>query len=61
MIAIRSVSPSIDGNDIADDFLQKVYAGLIPITDAMRWVTELHHEGLSELAAEVSDRLPTCH
>lgn len=61
MITPSGVPSSIDGAEVANEFLHEVYAGLVPIQDARLWIAELRREGLAQLAAEISVRLPTFH
>lgn len=61
MITAVRVPESLDGYEEANELLHDVYAGIVPVAEARRWIAELKREGLAELAAEVSVRLPLFH
>ena len=61
MITIDEVPARLDGYEEANELLHDVYAGVVSVEEARRWIAELKREGLAELAAEVSARLPVCH
>lgn len=61
MITIDKVPATLDGYEEANELLHDVYAGVVSVEEARRWIAELKREGLAKLAAEVAIRLPLCH
>lgn len=61
MISIDRVPASLDGYEEANELLHDVYAGVVLVEEAQRWIAELRREGLGKLAAEISVRLPLRH
>lgn len=61
MISVNRVPAFLDGYEEANELLHDVYAGVVLVEEAQRWIAELEREGLGKLAAEISVRLPLRH